>query len=404
MAVIDGRRRGGHEQESLVVETWPLYRMPPARAQASEMGDPRLFHFSEDPAIEIFEPRPVRVPSQRPRGLDWLNGPLVWAVDDWHAPMFFFPRDCPRVMLWRTPQTTEADLDHWWRGDRRRRMQAHIETAWLERVRAGRLYRYAFEPDAFERVDANGGPGYYVARQAVRPLEVSPVGDLMAALDAADVELHTMHDLLPFNGAWLSTVHFSGSRLRNAVGWEARDVATPLPLRLQLRTERLTLRPFEISDAERVVGILSNWKVTRMLRMAPWPPTLENQRDWLAMHAVEWRAGEAYRFALVHAGALIGCADLDGLERGEGEIGYWLDATVWGQGFATEAAGAVMDFARGTLGVTRFSSGHAADNPASGHVLQKLGFQRLDEIEVWSKPRQTVIRQVRYALGRPAAA
>jgi RimJ/RimL family protein N-acetyltransferase len=366
------------------------------------MDDPRLFHFSEDPTIEVFEPRPVRVSSPRPPGLDWLNGPLVWAVDDWHAPMFLFPRDCPRVMLWRTPQTTEADLDHWWRGDRRRRMQAHIETAWLDRVREGRLYRYAFDAGAFERVEPAGGPGYHVARQAVRPVEVSLMGDLPAALAAADVELHVMHDLLPFNGAWNSTLHFSGSRLRNAVGWEARDAPAARPPRLQLRTERLTLRPFEVTDAERLVAILSNWNVTHMLRMAPWPPTLENQRDWLGAHVIEWRAGEAYRFALIHAGTLIGCADLDGLARGEGEIGYWLDETAWGRGFASEAASAVMEFARGTLGVTRFSSGHAADNPASGHVLQKLGFQRLDEVEVWSKPRQTTIRQVRYALGRPA--
>ncbi len=193
--------------------------------------------------------------------------------------MFFFPRDCPRILLWRTPQTTEADLDHWWRGDRRRRMQAHVETAWLERVKAARLYRYAFDPGAFERVDAAGGPAYYVARAAVRPLEMAPVGDLIAALKAADVELHVMDDLLPFNGAWQSSLHFSGSRLRNAVGWEARDAATPRPPRLQLRTERLTLRPFEVADAARVTEIGSDWEVARMLRLAPWPTSLELNRE-----------------------------------------------------------------------------------------------------------------------------
>src|SRR5205823_1830346 len=99
----------------------------------------------------------------------------------------------------RTPQTTRADLDHWWRGDRRARMQAHIEAAWLERFSATRLYRYAFDPGAFERLDAAGGPAYFVARGAVRPLEMTPVGDLLAALEAADVELHVMDDLLPLN-------------------------------------------------------------------------------------------------------------------------------------------------------------------------------------------------------------
>jgi RimJ/RimL family protein N-acetyltransferase len=368
------------------------------------MDAPRLFHFSEDPTIEVFEPRPVLVPSQRPPGLDWLNGPLVWAIDAWHAPMFFFPRDCPRVMLWRTPQTTEADVDHWWRGDRRRRMQAHIEAAWLDRMQAAQLHRYAFDPAAFERVEASGGPGYYVARTAVTPLEVSPVGDLPAALAAAGVDLHVMEDLLPFNGAWRSTLHFSGSRLRNASGWEARDAATPRPPRLQLRTERLTLRPFELSDAERVTDIGQVWEIARMLRLAPWPTSLEINRAWLASHAVEWRGGTAYRFGVVHGGRLIGCVDVDEIEGGEGVLGYWLEAAAWGRGLATEAVRVVVDFAFSRLGLSGLRSGHAFDNPASGLVLRKLGFAPTGETRVWSRPRCEEIVQMTYALGRPAAA
>jgi RimJ/RimL family protein N-acetyltransferase len=368
------------------------------------MDASRLFHFSEDPAIEVFEPRPVRVASQRPPGLDWLNGPLVWTVDAWHSPMFFFPRDCPRILLWRTPQTTEADLDHWWRGDRRRRMQAHVEAAWVERIGAARLYRYAFDPGAFEPVDVAGGPAYHVARAAVRPLEVTPVGDLMAALEAADVELHVMDDLMPLNGAWRSSVYFSGSRLRNAVGWEARDDPAPHPPRLQLRTERLTLRPFELADAARVTEIGSDWQVARMLRMAPWPTNLQVNREWLATHPAEWRAGTAYRFAIIRSGRLIGCVDVDEIEAGEGVLGYWLEAAAWGQGFASEAARAAVDFAFGRLGLRRLRSGHAFDNPASGLVLSKLGFEPTGRTRVWSRPRGEEIDQLTYALGRPAAA
>jgi RimJ/RimL family protein N-acetyltransferase len=363
------------------------------------VADPQVFHFSEDPAIEVFEPRPVRVPAERPPGQAWLNGPLVWAIDAWHAPLYFFPRDCPRVLIWRRPGVTDADLARWWRGDRARRMQAHMEAAWLERQRTMPMYRYAFAPDAFEPL---ADAGMCVAREAVRPLSVEPVGDLMAALEAANVELHVMDDLLPLKGVWESSLHASGIRLRNAQGWGEPGWPHSRP-RLCLTTPRLVLRPFEVSDAERVTEILSNWNVTRMLRMAPWPPTLEDQRAWLATHAEEWRAGEAYRFALICDGVLIGCADLT-VKDGVGALGYWMDEAAWGRGFATEAGRAVMDFAHGSLGMTQLESGHAADNAASGHVLEKLGFAHLDEIEVWSKPRQTLIRQVRYTLGRPAAA
>ena len=51
----------------------------------------RLFHFSDNDTIKLFHPRPVCVPVERLKGLEWLNGPLVWAIDEWHQPMYMFP-------------------------------------------------------------------------------------------------------------------------------------------------------------------------------------------------------------------------------------------------------------------------------------------------------------------------
>ena len=53
----------------------------------------RLFHYSEDPSIVVFEPRPVRVPAARRAGFEWLNGPLVWAIDEPHSILYLFPRE-----------------------------------------------------------------------------------------------------------------------------------------------------------------------------------------------------------------------------------------------------------------------------------------------------------------------
>jgi ribosomal-protein-alanine N-acetyltransferase len=170
----------------------------------------------------------------------------------------------------------------------------------------------------------------------------------------------------------------------------------------RLSTARLVLRRFRPDDAERVVEITSNWNVARMLRPAPFPQTLEEQRAWLASHEAEWLAGEAYRFAVIEDGVLIGCADIDEIASGLNEIGYWLDERCWGRGLATEAATAVRDFALGPLGLGRLTSGHAFDNPASGHVLQKLGFHRTEDTTVWSLPRQAEIVQRRYELRRIA--
>ena len=363
------------------------------------MAAAQVFHFSEDPTIAVFEPRPVRTPAERPPGMAWLNGPLVWAIDAWHAPMYFFPRDCPRVLLWTTPTTTAADLDRWWRGDRSRRMQAHIEAAWLAQVKAAEVYRYTMPADRFEPLQ---DAGMCVARSAVTPLAVEPVGDLLQAMDAAGVELHVMDDLLPLKGVWESTLWASGIRLRNARRWGEPGWPHSRP-RKQLTTPRLVLRPFEIADSPRVLEIQSNWNVTRMLRMAPWPPTQALTEAWLREHVVEWREGSGYRFAVVREGRLIGCTDVDEIENGEGVIGYWFEEPAWGNGFAQEAAQAVIEFAFGQLGLQRLRSGHAFDNPASGLVLRKLGFKSTGETRVWSRPRGEEITQLTYALGRPAA-
>ena len=176
----------------------------------------------------------------------------------------------------------------------------------------------------------------------------------------------------------------------------------PIPLDFRLSTEKLTLRRFLASDAERVTEITANWNVARMLRLAPYPQTVEEKRAWLISHEAEWLAGDAYRFAVIERGVLIGCADVDERRNGRNEIGYWFDEACWGRGLATEAATAVRDFAFGTLRLDRLTSGHASDNRASGHVLEKLGFVWTDDTTVWSLPRRAEIVQRRYALDRPA--
>ena len=175
----------------------------------------RLFHFSDDPGIERFEPRPVLVPSARAPGRDWLNGPLVWAIDDWHQPMYLFPRDCPRILLWPRPETTAEDRELWWGGSTCR-MIAHVEEAWLERLSSGAVIRYEFPIDTFESLD---DAGMWVSRRAVTPLAVAEIGDLPCALRDQGVELRVMESLTPLRDVWSSSLHASGIRLRNARGW-----------------------------------------------------------------------------------------------------------------------------------------------------------------------------------------
>ncbi len=172
-----------------------------------------VYHFSEESGIAVFEPR---TPAHRPE-----VQPLVWAIDAWHAPMYFFPRECPRILFWPLPTTTSADRARFW-GDRDARMVACVEWSWLPRLRETQLFRYEFDDAGFEEL---ADAGMRVHRGTVAPRAVEPVGNLLDALCDAEVELRLMADLLPLRGMWNTTLHTSGIRLRNAAGWDY--VASP---------------------------------------------------------------------------------------------------------------------------------------------------------------------------------
>lgn len=62
-------------------------------------------------------------------------------------------------------------------------------------------------------------------------------------------------------------------------------------------------------------------------------------------------------------------------QHARGELGYWIAATHWGKGYATEAARAFVDYAFFNLSLHRVQAQHLVRNPASGRVMQKLGMQ-----------------------------
>jgi hypothetical protein len=168
-----------------------------------------LYHFSEDPGIEVFQPH---VPEHRLE-----VEPLVYAIDEWHAPMYYFPRQCPRACYWPGPRTTDEDRARWFRGIDAR-MVITIESRWFTRVRDATLYRYTMPADTFE--EHGDASGHWHSRETVTPLSVEPVGDLLAALVDSGVELRITPRLYEMWQAIIaSTMEFSGTRLRNAKGW-----------------------------------------------------------------------------------------------------------------------------------------------------------------------------------------
>jgi len=71
---------------------------------------------------------------------------------------------------------------------------------------------------------------------------------------------------------------------------------------------------------------------------------------------------------------LVGSCGLGRRPSGAVEMGYWISRPYWGRGIATEACRALIEIAR-TLGLAQLEGSHFVDNPASGRVLEKLGFE-----------------------------
>ena len=141
------------------------------------------------------------------------------------------------------------------------------------------------------------------------------------------------------------------------------------------RTERLLLRPGWAEDAPALARAIAEEAIVRNLASAPWPYDLAHARAFLE---TERRPDEAsfLVFRRTHgAPRLIGAGGLGRNPAGDVELGYWISRPHWGLGYATEAGRAIVAIARHGLRLRKLSAGHFLDNPASGRVLEKLGFK-----------------------------
>jgi hypothetical protein len=168
----------------------------------------QVLHFSEDPTITRFVPH-VAATARQPEA-------YVWAVDADRSPDYWFPRQCPRALAWRTPTTTATDAERVLGPGGGDRVHA-IEYRWLDALRTVRLYAYRL-PAAMFRPFGTPVPHAHVATEPVEPLSpAEPVGDLLALHERAGIQLRVLRNLWPFwDSVIITTLGFSGIRLGNA--------------------------------------------------------------------------------------------------------------------------------------------------------------------------------------------
>ncbi|WP_294171922.1 GNAT family N-acetyltransferase [uncultured Sphingomonas sp.] len=139
------------------------------------------------------------------------------------------------------------------------------------------------------------------------------------------------------------------------------------------RTQRLLLRPGWAEDAPALAAAIADEAIVRNLATAPWPYGLREAEAFLASPK-DPALPTFLLFARTNAAPeLVGACGLGRRPSGAVELGYWIARVHWGKGFATEAGYQLLEIAR-TLGFTQLEGSHFLDNPASGRVLEKLGF------------------------------
>jgi RimJ/RimL family protein N-acetyltransferase len=152
----------------------------------------------------------------------------------------------------------------------------------------------------------------------------------------------------------------------------------PLPTPT-LPTARLLLRPFAQADAQALFALQSNARVLRYWDAPPWKERARAER-FIAACAQMAQEGTGARLAIERAAdrAFIGwcCLVQWNPDHRSARMGYCLDEPAWGQGFATEAAAALLHWAFDSLDLNRVQAETDTRNTASSRVLEKLGFVR----------------------------
>jgi RimJ/RimL family protein N-acetyltransferase len=142
------------------------------------------------------------------------------------------------------------------------------------------------------------------------------------------------------------------------------------------RTSRLLLRPGFAEDAPALAMAIADESIVRNLATVPWPYSMRDAEAFLASPRDPILPSLLIFERGTGAPQLAGACGLGRRPSGSVEMGYWIARAFWGLGYATEACSALIEIAR-TLGLPSLEGSHFVDNPASGRVLEKLGFEAL---------------------------
>lgn len=142
-----------------------------------------------------------------------------------------------------------------------------------------------------------------------------------------------------------------------------------------LTTERLVLRQPHRDDAEDMALLANNYEIAKNLARMPYPYFDADARDFLKKITGDNDSGCTFAITKSDNGRFIGVCGLHdaGGVHEHPYMGYWLGEPYWGQGYATEAAGALIDLYFKTTSSETMMASCVSNNEASRRVIEKCG-------------------------------
>lgn len=156
---------------------------------------------------------------------------------------------------------------------------------------------------------------------------------------------------------------------------------------LILETERLLMREMRHEDAEALFDMDSNPNVHTYLWQKPYT-TIDDIHTYIEMVRKQYERNNIGRFSTIikATNELIGWTGIkyidDHVENGKTnfyDYGYRLNEKHWNKGYATEASKAWLDYGFNQMNIKEMNAYTHFDNGASNHVLQKVGFNFMED-------------------------
>jgi [ribosomal protein S5]-alanine N-acetyltransferase len=174
-----------------------------------------------------------------------------------------------------------------------------------------------------------------------------------------------------------------------------------------IETARLHLREPDDGDVE----ALREYYRRNAVRFDAWGEgrrdVLEEHRSWVAERHAERRKGAPSAFLALdrESDATVAVVVLSGfsLVPPSAMLSYSVDGAYEGAGFASEAVGAVVDYAFATLGLRTISAHYDPENVRSERLLQRLGFREMARMGPLEMPHLRRRGQVLAVLERDPA-